>query len=314
MDARVSALARAAPGIARELPADRFRWPDFVESRVRERERAGGRLRHGRAADRTRGRRRLAGFPLERRPARPDRAAGGRASHRPDRHDHARRRAVRRGRGAGARIVVGRAGLVVAARGRGDRSGRPRAAPAGRRARSRGRAGGRVCGRLAVRAASAAAGGRCGARSPPGGSTSRSPTPAQTRSASSRGPSTGCVFGSPQLDHARREFIANASHELRTPVFALGGFLELLSDEELDEATRREFLATMTRAGRPAGQAGHRAARPLAGGRGPVAGASASRSTSGRSPETVVDEFTARSAAGGRPLELDASERRVGHG
>jgi two-component system, OmpR family, sensor kinase len=39
--------------------------------------------------------------------------------------------------------------------------------------------------------------------------------------------------------------VANASHELRTPLFALGGFLELLEDEELDDATRREFLATM---------------------------------------------------------------------
>ncbi len=48
-----------------------------------------------------------------------------------------------------------------------------------------------------------------------------------------------------QLDNARREFIANASHELRTPVFSLGGFLELLDDEELDEATRNEFLQTM---------------------------------------------------------------------
>jgi signal transduction histidine kinase len=48
-----------------------------------------------------------------------------------------------------------------------------------------------------------------------------------------------------QLDRARREFIANASHELRTPLFSLGGFLELLADEELDEATRREFLGTM---------------------------------------------------------------------
>jgi signal transduction histidine kinase len=47
------------------------------------------------------------------------------------------------------------------------------------------------------------------------------------------------------LDHARHEFIANASHELRTPLFTLGGFLELLSDEELDETTRTEFLATM---------------------------------------------------------------------
>jgi signal transduction histidine kinase len=48
-----------------------------------------------------------------------------------------------------------------------------------------------------------------------------------------------------RLDHARRAFIANASHELRTPIFSLGGFLELLQDEELDEETRREFLATM---------------------------------------------------------------------
>jgi signal transduction histidine kinase len=48
-----------------------------------------------------------------------------------------------------------------------------------------------------------------------------------------------------QLDDARREFVANASHELRTPLFSLAGFLELLDDEELDEATRREFLTSM---------------------------------------------------------------------
>ncbi len=48
-----------------------------------------------------------------------------------------------------------------------------------------------------------------------------------------------------QLDTARKEFVANASHELRTPLFSLGGFLELLADEELDDDTRREFLATM---------------------------------------------------------------------
>ena len=45
-------------------------------------------------------------------------------------------------------------------------------------------------------------------------------------------------------DLARRAFVANASHELRTPVFALSGFLELLIDEE-DEAMRKQFLATM---------------------------------------------------------------------
>jgi len=48
-----------------------------------------------------------------------------------------------------------------------------------------------------------------------------------------------------QLERARREFIANASHELRTPLFSLGGHLELLTDEELDEPTRYEFLVRM---------------------------------------------------------------------
>ncbi|MDP8943999.1 MAG: HAMP domain-containing histidine kinase [Actinomycetota bacterium] len=48
-----------------------------------------------------------------------------------------------------------------------------------------------------------------------------------------------------RLDRARREFIANASHELRTPIFSLGGFAELLEDEELDPETRREFLTAM---------------------------------------------------------------------
>jgi signal transduction histidine kinase len=47
------------------------------------------------------------------------------------------------------------------------------------------------------------------------------------------------------LERARREFIANASHELRTPIFALGGHLELLTDEDVDEATQREFLSEM---------------------------------------------------------------------
>jgi two-component system, OmpR family, sensor kinase len=46
-----------------------------------------------------------------------------------------------------------------------------------------------------------------------------------------------------QLDSARKRFIATASHELRTPIFSLGGFVELLQDEELDEETRQQFLA-----------------------------------------------------------------------
>ena len=48
-----------------------------------------------------------------------------------------------------------------------------------------------------------------------------------------------------RLDTARKQFIASASHELRTPIFSLGGFIELLEDEELDEETRAQFLAQL---------------------------------------------------------------------
>jgi two-component system OmpR family sensor kinase len=49
-----------------------------------------------------------------------------------------------------------------------------------------------------------------------------------------------------QVDVARKDFIATASHELRTPIFSLAGFVELLQDEDLDDETRREFLETMS--------------------------------------------------------------------
>ena len=48
-----------------------------------------------------------------------------------------------------------------------------------------------------------------------------------------------------ELESARRRFIATASHELRTPIFSIGGFLELLQEEELDDATRRQFLVAV---------------------------------------------------------------------
>ena len=47
-----------------------------------------------------------------------------------------------------------------------------------------------------------------------------------------------------QIEHAKAEFIANASHELKTPLFALSGYLEMLEDED-DEEVRKEFLRDM---------------------------------------------------------------------
>jgi signal transduction histidine kinase len=46
-----------------------------------------------------------------------------------------------------------------------------------------------------------------------------------------------------RLDSSRKEFIANASHELRTPIFSLGGFVELLETEKPSAAERRAFVA-----------------------------------------------------------------------
>jgi two-component system, OmpR family, sensor kinase len=48
-----------------------------------------------------------------------------------------------------------------------------------------------------------------------------------------------------RLDSARKEFIANASHELRTPIFSLGGFVELLETENPTARERKEFMAEM---------------------------------------------------------------------
>ena len=48
-----------------------------------------------------------------------------------------------------------------------------------------------------------------------------------------------------ELDDARKRFIATASHELRTPLFSLGGFLELLEEEELDEDDRKRFITQL---------------------------------------------------------------------
>lgn len=49
-----------------------------------------------------------------------------------------------------------------------------------------------------------------------------------------------------RLERARRELVANVSHELKTPVSAIRGFLELMEDERLPEDRREEFLDLMS--------------------------------------------------------------------
>ncbi len=48
-----------------------------------------------------------------------------------------------------------------------------------------------------------------------------------------------------RLNRARRDLIANVSHELKTPLTAVKGFLELLESEHLDPGRRREFIDLM---------------------------------------------------------------------
>ncbi|MDR3686431.1 MAG: ATP-binding protein [Coriobacteriia bacterium] len=49
-----------------------------------------------------------------------------------------------------------------------------------------------------------------------------------------------------RLDDAQRRFVANASHEMRTPIAAIKGLLELLEDGAKDDpAVRDDFIGTM---------------------------------------------------------------------
>ena len=48
-----------------------------------------------------------------------------------------------------------------------------------------------------------------------------------------------------RLETIRRDFVANVSHELKTPLTVIGGFAETLESEELPEAQRRQFVETI---------------------------------------------------------------------
>jgi two-component system phosphate regulon sensor histidine kinase PhoR len=49
------------------------------------------------------------------------------------------------------------------------------------------------------------------------------------------------------LEGVRREFLANAAHELRTPVTSISGYAETLLGGAVDAETSQEFLATIHR-------------------------------------------------------------------
>ena len=50
-----------------------------------------------------------------------------------------------------------------------------------------------------------------------------------------------------RLDRMRQDFVANVSHELKTPITSITGYVETLRDEELDEKTRQRFLQIIAR-------------------------------------------------------------------
>ena len=53
------------------------------------------------------------------------------------------------------------------------------------------------------------------------------------------------VTAQARLERARRDLIANASHEFKTPLFSLAGFLELIDEGDLSPEEQQEFLQLM---------------------------------------------------------------------
>ena len=52
-----------------------------------------------------------------------------------------------------------------------------------------------------------------------------------------------------KLDSMRKEFVANVSHELKTPITSIMGYAETMSENELDEETQKKFLARINSEG-----------------------------------------------------------------
>ncbi|MFW6206052.1 MAG: sensor histidine kinase [Gemmatimonadota bacterium] len=50
-----------------------------------------------------------------------------------------------------------------------------------------------------------------------------------------------------RLEAVRRDFVANASHELKTPLTSIRGYAETLMSGEIPEAERKQFLLTISR-------------------------------------------------------------------
>ena len=53
-----------------------------------------------------------------------------------------------------------------------------------------------------------------------------------------------------KLDNMRKEFVANVSHELKTPITSIIGYADTLQDGEYDKETRQRFLAVISSEGR----------------------------------------------------------------
>ena len=79
-----------------------------------------------------------------------------------------------------------------------------------------------------------------------------------------------------RLEAVRRDFVANVSHELKTPLTSISGYAETLLGDTPDAETTRRFLEHDPGQRPPDAAAGGRPARPVAHRGGPLAARAAS--------------------------------------